>query len=735
MIDRMNGMIRVFACVLAVGALSGCRKADQEVERQLGFDKFAPTYNTYIKNWLANERVGVEKNIEELVAKSTKANAQEKADLEDSLSDARRELARLKFRQSLGDYFAFKSPDDLPEGLDWKDGMDEPEIGDPRCMKGGRFNFYMMEFPPTVRPFGREANNSFRGQIYDNLEVGLIGLHPLTMKIIPGTAKRWAVSADGRTVYFELDPDACYNDGHKVLAQDYMVGIYVRVSDNVLAPFQKQYFREQFAQVASYGEKYVSITLPESKPLMAYYANLAPSPSHFYKDYAADFVERYQWKVTPTTGAYFVRDKDIVKGVSITLTRDENWWAKDKKYYKYRFNPDKMVYTVIRDESKAFELFRAGQLDMFRLTRPNYWYDKSEIEPVFNGYIERYKFFNQFPRSPRGAYLNVARPMLKDLNVRKGILHALNWQRCIDVIFRGDYARLQQFSVGFGAITNPNIKARKFSVINAREYFKKAGYTEEGSDGILRKPSGDRLAVNISYANVAYYPRLISVLKEEAKKAGLDLRADGLEPTVFYKKVMKKEHDMCIWAWSATPPFPRYYQSFYSKNAFESNGQPKPQTNNINSYSNPEMDKYCKAVRYARTVAEVKENAGKVQQMVHDEALFSPGWMVNFNRLGSWRWLRWPDTKDTPFSIPISYEPMEAYAFWIDEKMKKETQEAMRSGKTFPEVQKVYDDFKEGIPQQKDEQEDEAKKPESSDPAELKTTESEPKSEGGTSNE
>ena len=94
-------------------------------------------------------------------------------------------------------------------------------------------------------------------------------------------------------------------------------------------------------------------------------------------------MDRYQWKVAPTTGAYFVKDKDIVKGVSITLTRDKNWWAKDKKYYKYRFNPDEMVYTTIRDESKAFELFRAGQLDVFHLTRPKLWYEKSEIEPVF----------------------------------------------------------------------------------------------------------------------------------------------------------------------------------------------------------------------------------------------------------------------------------------------------------------------------------------------------------------
>ncbi len=705
MFDRVNILFRVVSCVFVACFFSACNEHEEEVERSLGFDEFVPKYNLYIKNWLIKEHARVQKEIESLEAELANADDQKKADIEDTLSDARRELERVEFRQSNGDYFAFKTEADIPEGLVWEDGMDEPEIGDPRAKKGGTFRFYMPNFPPTVRPFGREANSSFRSEIYDNLEIGLVGTHPLTSRIIPGLAKRWAVSHDGHTVYYELDPDGRYNDGHKIDVKDYMLGIYLRVSDFISAPFEKQYYREQIAQVAVYGDRYVSVSLPEPKPLMPYYANLAPAPSYFYKDYGADYVDRYQWKVQPHAGAYFVRDKDIVKGVSITLTRAKDWWAKDKKYYRYRFNPDKLVFTTIRDESKAFELFRAGQLDVFGLTRPNFWYEKSEIPPVFNGYIERYQFYNQYPRPPRGVYMNVSRPILKDRNVRIGIDYALNWQKCIDVIFRGDYARLQQYSVGFGEMTNPNVKPRSFSVIKAREFFRKAGYTQEGKDGILRKPSGARLAVNLSYGNVAFYPRLVAVLKEEAKKAGLDLRADGMESTVFYKKVMKKEHDMCIWAWGVNPPFPRYYQSLYSKNAYDDNGNPKQQTNNICCYADPKMDKLCKAVRYARTVDEVKRNSWEVQQMIHDEALFSPGWMVDFSRIGSWRWVRWPDTKDTPFCVPIVYSPLDAYVLWIDEDIKEETQRAMREGKTFPEVQRVIDDFKDGIPQQKHKEE------------------------------
>jgi len=55
---------------------------------------------------------------------------------------------------------------------------------------------------------------------------------------------------------------------------------------------------------------------------------------------------RYQWRKMPTTGAYDIKPEDVKFGRSITLTRVKNWWAKDKKYYRYRFNADRMSYRL-----------------------------------------------------------------------------------------------------------------------------------------------------------------------------------------------------------------------------------------------------------------------------------------------------------------------------------------------------------------------------------------------------
>ena len=691
---------RMMLALLCLGLLTACQRDEEVAERGLGFEQFKPVYNRYIQKWLKQQQAelaeAMKKSQQEL-SEAQDAAAQKVR--KDALDDIKRELGVVEFRLGLGDYFAEKKPEDMPKDLAWEEGMDEPEIGDPRATKGGVFRTWMLEFPATVRPFGKESNNSFRGYLYDELEIGLVGTHPLTGKIIPGVAKRWAVSEDKRTVYFELDPEARYNDGVKVKAQDFQVSAYLRVSDYVTAPYQKQYYREQFAQIAVYSDSLLSVTLREGKPLTPLFASMTPSNPEFYKEYGADYEDHYQWRVARHTGAYYVKESDINKGVSIKLTRAKDWWAKDKKYYRYRFNPDHIVYTVIRDENKAFELFRAGQLEAFFLTRPDYWYEKSEIPEVFDGYIERYKFYTQYPRVPRGIYMNVSRPMLNDRNVRLGLQHALNWEKVIDVMFRGDFSRLQGFSQGFGEYTNPAIKARPYSVTKARDYFRQAGYTEEGSDGILKKPSGEPLSVALSYGTSDVVNKLGGLLKEEAKKAGVNLILDGQESTVFYKTVMKKEHDMALWGWGFRPPFPAYYQFFYSKNAFDEKGKPKQQTNNINSYANDEMDGYAMAMRNAKTLEEMKVNAWAAQQLIYDEGFFSPGYVTEYVRIGTWRWVRWPDTKDTPFNVPVVREPFESYVLWIDNKRKKETEKAMHSGKKMSEVYQVIDVFKDGIPQ------------------------------------
>ena len=691
----MPKFLKFLFCAAALIVLTGCDREEQVSMRASGFEDFIPRYNTYVKDWLTGQREETLKQVRKAEEEILATEGEQREVLERKLIALKIDEEKWDFRLGRGDYFRFADISELPGDLKWEDGMEHEEIGDSRAMKGGTFNTKIPSFPPTLRGFGDNSNNGFRGIIYDDIDMKLVDLHPKTMKIIPGIAKQWAVSEDGRTVFFKINPEATYSDGVPVKARDYIFGSYLRISDNIVNPYQKQYWREEVAGFVVYDERTLSISLPNARIYAPYLAGeIIPSPPHFFADYGPDFSERYQWKFPPTTGAYEVLPGDVVKGVSITQTRVKDWWAKDNKYCRYRFNPDRIRHVVVRDESKAFELFRAGEIDFFYLTRPEYWYEKSEIDPVFKGYIERYTFYNQWPALPRGLYLNVTKPLLDKKDVRLGIQHAMNWQKVIDVLYRGDYSRLDSFNQGYLLFSDPTIRARKFSISKARAYFAKAGFTRTGRDGILRRPDGTKLSLSVSYRAIPIFDRMFAILREEAKNCGFDLRLDSNEPTVDYKKVMLKQHEMSFGSWVISPPTPDFYQFLHSTNARDERGNIKPQTNNLFVWGRDDTDVLSEKVRNALSEEELREAAVELQHVIHDEAIFVPGYTLDFMRVGSWRWLRWPDCEETRFCPPIIYEPTEVHVLWIDEEMKKETMAAKRNGKTFEEVNRIFDDYR-----------------------------------------
>jgi len=680
----------ILISLFALFFLQGCQPPGEDAASEADFEKWYPEYNRYVRDWLGKQVDEIESDLSKLEEEiSSEEDSARKQKLEETHDSKTKLLTRMRSRQEIGDYFQFKGKADLPEGLEWKTGLEQPEIGDPESKKGGAFRYFISSFPPTIRPFGPNSNNSFRGELYDNIEIALVELHPETGEIMPGVAKEWAIGPDGKTVFFRLDPEAKYNDGIPVKAVDFMWWVYLRASDNVVTPWFKQYIREQFSQFALYGDDLISISLPEPKPKLAYFASLPPSAPHFYKQYGPDYKERYQWRIPPTTAAYTVKPEDLIKGVSITLSRVEGWWAADKKFYRYRYNADRIRHTVVRDRSKAWELFRAGQLDYFPITLPEYWYEKSEMPPVFDGFVERYTWYNQFPRIPWSLYLNSAKTPLDNHEVRLGIGHATNWQKVIDVVFRGDASRLPGWTKGYGRFDNPDITARPFSISKAREYFVKAGYVKEDENGILMKENGERLEVALTFSNIPVRAKMMGILKEEALKAGLKFILDGLDHTVVYKKEMQKNHQAVFSAWGFQPPYPRYYEYFHSSNAYDDKGNLKHNTNNVFSFSDERMDQLAVAFRNARTEDELEKYAHEMQQIIHDSGVYIPGYMTEFSRVGCWRWVRWPDSEFTEFCPPRTYVPIESYVYWIDEDLKKETEEARRSEKKFPEVQVV----------------------------------------------
>ncbi|MFZ9411821.1 MAG: extracellular solute-binding protein [Opitutales bacterium] len=596
------------------------------------------------------------------------------------------------FYEAHPDFFRFAKPADLPKDLVWKDGSEQKEFADPRAVRGGVLRQFMASTPPTLRRVGPNANNGFRGELYDNNDFGLLAGHPNTDETIPALATSWAMSADGMTAYFRLDPNAKFTDGQPITADDFFFTFYFHRSPWAKADWYADHYTREWGGITKYDDHTIAIKAPRKRPYqLELLGGLRPTPRQFFKDFGPNYEKAYNDRFQPTTGPYYVKAEDFVREKSLTLTRVADWWGDRRRYYRHRFNPDAIHYGVIRDLDSAYNSMLAGEIDFMPIMMPRYWYGTNEKKAYQNGYLTKAQFFNDIPRPPYGLYLNTQRPMLSDLNVRIGLQHATDFQRVIDGFYRGDYERLQQFSEGLGKFTDPSIRVRRYSPEQARAAFAKAGFTREGPDGILTNAAGERLSFRLTF-DTSDRRKYLATLVESARRCGVELRPETLEHTTMYRKVMEKNHDIVFWAWSVSSRLPQLWESHHSENAVEvlADGRkvPKRQTNNITGVDDPELSKLIDRFRDATEEDEMIRLSFAMQRRIHDLADFIPGFRVPGYRIAHWNWVKFPEG----FDVRAAEDPGQYGLFWLDPAQREADLKDFREGKVRGSPKTVIED-------------------------------------------
>jgi microcin C transport system substrate-binding protein len=615
-------------------------------------------------------------------------------------------------------FYVFQTAADLPANLKWENGSDLPEFADPNAKKGGTFTYFIQDFPRTLRVIGPDATGGIRQYLWDYVEMYPAHEHPNQPgKVYPGFAKEWAADRASRTVYYRIDENARWSDGQPLTTEDVVFSLYLFRSPHIREPWYNDFHTKTWEKLTVYDKHTYALTMKELRPDFVVRASQGfyAFPKHAMADFGPDYIEKYQWRTRPTLGAYQLRDADVEKGRAVTLTRVQDWWARDRKFWRGRYNPDRFRFTVIRDIDKAFESFVRGDIDYFlpMTAVPKYWYDllPDRHPDVVAGYIHKAKFYNQIPRPDWGLWINRTKPLLDDKEIRTGIQYAANFDLVAQQFYRGDAVQMNTRSDGYSWRTHPSITARKFDPVKAREHFAKAGFSQQGPDGILRNERGQKLSFTIS----TYRPDIrdiMAILKSEGAKAGIEFNLEVLDQTTGWKKVQEKGHEIALIALSRSPElFPRYWEMYHGSNAFTDaylgpNGQPVPryadgkpnpspkqpraQTNNMTMTYIPELDRLIEEYDRAQTLDQMKGIAKQIEEIIYDDAAWVPGWAVPFYRLAYWRWVQWPEG----FNTMTSRTAEEHFVQWIDQDLREETRAARKSRKTFPPQVKTFDQFR-----------------------------------------
>jgi microcin C transport system substrate-binding protein len=574
-----------------------------------------------------------------------------------------------------------------PLNLRWETNANPPLIASPEAVTGGRIIASIDAFPLTLRQVGPDSPSSFRTLLDDN-DMSLVTLHPNTDAWMPMLATHWAFDPDGRTVYYRLNPAARWSDQKPLKATDFTYTLEFMRSPHIQSPWSNEYYTKTIESIQTFEEKagteVIAIRLAQPTLDRLLMTNIKPMPRHFYGQLDANFVTTFNWKIPPNLGPYALTTLD--KGKRVVFQRKKDWWAKDMPYFKHRYNVDEVVLKVVRDVQVAFEYLKAGDLDIMAVLGPDLW-KAADTDDVFaKGYIHRLQAYNDQPRSDYALILNSSYGPFQDERVRQAFAHSMNVQRVIDELLKDGYQRLQGISQGYGPYTARNIKARPFDLAKADELFKQAGWGGRNAEGIRIK-DGKTLTATITYGQSNLTPRFV-ILQEDARKAGIDLKLQLMDPAQAFKSFRDKAHQIAFVAWS-TSYRPEYRARFHSSFAN------KPQTSNYSNTASPVLDQLIEEYEHASDDRKRIEKAHAIQNFVFQDSSYIPLFEVPYYRLAYWSWIQFPAVPGTKSTDGLSFfDSATGGLFWIDRDRQASVNAARKRGERFPARTWIDDTFR-----------------------------------------
>lgn len=136
----------------------------------------------------------------------------------------------------------------------------------------------------------------------------------------------------------------------------------------------------------------------------------------------------------------------------------------------------------------------------------------------------------------------------------------------------------------------------------------------------MQNDRGQPLSLSITYTTAEHAQRL-TLLREEAKKAGLNLELNLMDASAGFKSMLEKKHQSAWMAWSSGR-YPAYWEHFHKVNAN------KPQTNNIMNLDDDAISALVEQYDKAFDFGKKAELSRQIQQRLYELASFVPAYQV-----------------------------------------------------------------------------------------------------------
>ena len=252
-------------------------------------------------------------------------------------------------------------------------------------------------------------------------------------------ANKIEYSDDDKWMIYHINPKATFNNGKPITANDVLFSYNKFFNEGV--PQFKLYFKDNVKSIEVLDKYRIKMSLNNpDKEMLISLGTIKIFPKQYWenKNLGDPLLE-------PPLGSGPYKVKEYKMGEYIIYERVKDYWAKDLPVMKGQNNFDYIRYDTYRDQTVAFQAFKAGEFDYWLESTAKNWATMYTGSQFDRKYIIKSEIENQLPQHMQGFIFNIKRPIFEDRRVRMALNLVFDFEWMNKNLFYNQYTRTRSY--------------------------------------------------------------------------------------------------------------------------------------------------------------------------------------------------------------------------------------------------------------------------------------------------
>lgn len=491
---------------------------------------------------------------------------------------------------------------------------------------------------------------------------------------------------DYSSVTFGIREGARWHDGEPVTVED-VIFSFEALKANL--PFWKLYWQNVTkAEQTGPREVTFSFDVQGNRELPLIMGQLSVLPKHYWTGTGADGQPRDITKTTlePPLGSGPYRIASVTAGRTIVYERVADYWGKDLAVARGQFNFGEIRQEYFRDQTAAFEQFKAGALDLYIESSAKNWATAYDFDATKDGRVVKQNIALKTGEAMQAFVFNTRRAKFQDRRLRRAFNHAFDFEWANKNLFFDQYSRVgsyfqntelaasglpegaelailesvrdkvpaEVFTKVWANPTNSDPGAMRKNLGEAQRLLNEAGWrtVEEAQEdpncgffcklmitvglqsrtvtNVMKNSAGEKLEVEFLLVS-PLFERIVLPYAQNLERLGIKASVRVVDPAQYQRRLDEFDFDIVVGSFAQSLSPGNEQREFWGSAAADKTG-----SRNLIGIKDPGIDALIDRVIFAKDRAELVAATRALDRVLLWHHFVVPQWFSPFERIAYW---------------------------------------------------------------------------------------------------